>query len=396
MNKKQVMILCLVGILLIASTAVAAPMTNNSITSVTALNTGAFGANTVPDGISPTTGLESDKPYHPIAVQISNSAEARPHLNLSLADIVYESIVWGPCHTRYTAIFNDNHPEMVGAVRSARIHHVELRQEWDCPFVFWGGQEATGTSIYDLFNTYDVGKEFMFNGNGTHSSASALSTALYRISTRVSPHNAVANLAVLEAEAWPTDEDGNPYEPKNHAFKFSDTPTEGMDSAVKIELSYDSDNNDYMPSYTYNADKKVYERSYNGEPQIDGATNERIVASNVIVQFVNSSYFNGNASRPVISTIGGGVMDAFINGQHIRGSWVRKSANERTVFLDMNGEEITLLPGKTFIQLIPTTMTYTYTRADGSVADVDLGYEVNEIFLDTSTIESEDIDNMEE
>ena len=69
------MILCLVGILLFASTAVAAPMTNNSITSVTALNTGAFGANTVPDGISPTTGLESEKPYHVMLITVGKKGE---------------------------------------------------------------------------------------------------------------------------------------------------------------------------------------------------------------------------------------------------------------------------------------------------------------------------------
>ena len=396
MSKKRVICLCMACVMLLFSTAFAAPMTYNETSSIMAQATGAYGTNTVEDGISPTTGLPSDAPYRPIAVQISNSEEARPHLNLSLADVVYESIVWGPYHTRYTAIFNDHHPDLVGSVRSARIHHVDIRQEWDCPIVFWGGQETPGTSIYDLFNTYGVGKEFLYNGNGTHASfPSNLDTYLYRITTRVSPHNAVANLALLEADAWPTDEDGNPYVPKNHAFKFSDTPSQGADTAIAIDIKYDDTGRDYNPSYRFNASERVYERSYCGEAQYDGITGERIVASNVIVQFVQTAYYNGIASRPVITIIGGGVMDAFIDGQHIRGTWSRKTPNDRTVFLDMNGEEISLLPGKTFIQMIPASMSFEYTNADGSVVVADLGYEVPGAAIDPSTLTNENIDNMD-
>ena len=98
-------------------------MTYNQLTVPAAYTTGAYGVNEVPEGKSPTTGLDWEGEYRPVLVQISNSDGARPHWNMSEADIVYESLLWGPGHTRYSCLFNDNHPEFVGAVRSARLHH---------------------------------------------------------------------------------------------------------------------------------------------------------------------------------------------------------------------------------------------------------------------------------
>ena len=55
----------------------------------------------------------------------------------------------------------------------------------------------------------------------------------------------------------------------------------------------------------------------------------------------------------------------------------------------MNGEEITLLPGKTFIQMVPSSFpgsdqALSYTHADGTVENVDIGYEVPEAQIDVA------------
>ncbi len=155
---------CLLLTLVVSSVAVAAPMTSNQTTMPHSYQTGVASIIEVPEGKSPVTGLDFDGLYRPMVVQISNSAEARPHWNLSEADIVYESIYWGPAHTRYTAIYNDNHPDYVGSIRSARVNHCEIRQEWDAPFVYFGGQEDPGTSILDYFKQQGVERKFLING----------------------------------------------------------------------------------------------------------------------------------------------------------------------------------------------------------------------------------------
>ena len=372
--------------LVLGVTAVAAPMTNNKLTMPSAYTTGAYGVNEVPEGKSPTTGLDWEGEYRPVVVQISNSAEARPHWNMSAADIVYESLLWGPGHTRYTLVFNDNHPDHVGAVRSARINHCQIRQEWDCPFVFYGGQDTSGTSIYDFFKENNVSEAFRIDGVRGGLSTHILS----RTKDRVSPHNAVANLQLLVDEYWPTNEDGTPYEPVGHAYKFSeDNYTEGYDTAVEMSFSYADD---YEPSYVYNIDEGVYDRYYNGEKMIDGYTNEPIVASNVIVQFCETYFYNGTASRPVVEMTGSGVCDVFVGGGHIRGTWSRNALGDRTIFMDMNGEEITLKPGKTFIQVIASSDEFEYTEATGETHEVDVGYEVKAV--DYGEMDDSELDNM--
>lgn len=368
-KKLRIMTLCLLVAIVGSSIAYAAPMTSNSNTMPKAYSTGAYTPNEVFPGKSPTTGMDtSNTKYRPVVVQISNSAEARPHWNMSEADVVYEAIYWGPAHTRYTLVYNDNHPDYVGSVRSARVYHCEIRQEWDAPFVFFGGQQSSGTDIYEFMKSNNVGLDFQFDG--TRKNGGIFS----RESTRVNPHNAVANLQMVFTDLWPKNEDGSEYEPKSHAFGFSNTPTYGADSAVEIHIPYDE--KEYYPHYTYNASTREYERWYNGEEQMDGKSGKRIVASNVIVQFADLSYFQNSRSRPVIRLTGTGVMDAFIDGRHIRGTWSRASINDRTVFTDMNGEELKMLPGKTFIQVIPTSSTYTYMRDDGTEMKMDYGAEV--------------------
>ncbi len=333
--------------------------------------------------LSPTTGLAATGAYRPVIVEIDNDVDARPHLNMSEADIVYECIFWGPGYTRYTLVFNDSHPDYVGSVRSSRMYVCVLRQEWDAPFVFWGGQTSKGPcNIIDYFTEHGVTEDFLFSANrlynetqmmqvtrpvgvhfrmGDRPRTGANGVAIVRNGAR----DAAANIKLVAEQYWPQNEDGTSYEPRGHAYLFSDTPTRGDGTAVAIDIQYDN-KGVYAPSYTFSPEDRVYERWYRGREQFDGMTGKRIAASNVIVQYVNISYSENIASRPMVGLIGAGPIDAFIDGRHIRGTWTREGDNSRTIFADESGEELTLLPGKTFIQILPMEHTFTYTDADGN------------------------------
>lgn len=397
-QKMRIVALCLFLSMFLSGVAMAAPMTSNTNSMQKSFQTGAVAAVEVPEGKSPITGLDYTGSYRPVVVQIDNTPAARPHLNMSEADIVYEMIYWGPAYTRYTFIYHDNHPSLVASVRSARTMHLQIRQEWDAPFVFWGGQQDEGTNIYDWFKQYSVYSKLLFDGVGKVKDGGN-KTPLFRVSGRVSPHNAAVNLEQLVNEYWPQNEDGTPYEPKVHAYKFSDSPSYGADTAVKIDIKYNqSDASDFNPSYTFNAADGVYERWYNGAEMYDGETQKRIVASNVIVQYADLTLYNGTSSRPVINFVGSGEADFFINGRHIHGSWMRNSMGDRTVFMDANGEEITLKPGKTFIQVVPTSHSITYVKDDGQSVESKSGapataieYDPNESIEDINEVEEGEI-----
>jgi len=376
-------------VLTVSSLAVAAPLTSNSKTMPMSHSTGAFGTNVAQSGKSPTTGLPWEGEYRPVFVQISNDPNARPHWNMSEADIVYEAIYWGPTYTRYSAVYSDNHPDYVGSVRSARTFHLALRQEWDCPIFFWGGQGWDSGSnvpgpvnIRTFFKDNNVSSDFIFSGTDLDTKAVPVSAVAGRDpgAGRDTLHAAIVNVQYLVENKWPKNTDGTSYAPSSHTFNFSNSPSRGQDSAIAVYIPYDT--SDHFPHYTFNASTRQYERWYNGKEQFDGrakladGSNKRIVASNVIVQFCKLEYMNRNAQMPIVYTTGSGVMDAFIDGRHIRGKWVRNALADRTVFLDASGSEITLLPGKTFIQIVPESQSYYYTSADNAKIDINMGSDV--------------------
>lgn len=338
---------------------------------LTTLCAGAGFSTGTADNLSLTTGLPTDKPYRPVLAVIDNSESARPPLNLSEADIVYEGLIWTPDHTRYVAVYNDNHPNLIGGLRGARVYQTELRQAWDAPLVHWGGQGVDGTSIYDYYDAHLVQPDFRWDALTFQGSKFE---AFGRVKDRVSPHNAVANLAMLVENEWPKDpETGEPYTPRASGLSFSDTPTQGKTSAATISFDYDTllyESNavgaDYRPMYTYNQKTRLYERWYNGMEQIDGQTGERIVASNVLIQYCAFDLYEQNSARPLMELVGEGPLDAFIDGLRIRGTWARKTADSQTEYFDENGDPLLLMPGKTFIQLVPPEVVLSIEAEDGT------------------------------
>ena len=133
---------------------------------------GALDVNPVIEGRSPTTGMpvSGDSLYMPMLVQISNPEGSvkvdgknvtaagigqRAPWGGQYADIVYEGILYRSGQTRITFLFNDSfaegQPLSVGPVRSARIGHVLLREEWQGGIVYAGGPRREENNIAAMF-----------------------------------------------------------------------------------------------------------------------------------------------------------------------------------------------------------------------------------------------------
>jgi len=311
--------------------------------------------------ISPTTGLPYPEgrgdAYRPVLVEISNSEGARPFLAMSLADIVYEYTWWGPGYTRYLALYNDYHPEMVGSVSQIRNNTISLRNSWDCPIVYNGtdtapselgvdrARVAHGTPLgmfYELFNPRPR----------------ARSKISSRVDTRYSPYNAAVNLQLLVEEYWPMVA-GVLYEPALPTLHFSGMPAQSGVLAAEIIIPYNEQ--DRLARYTFNETDGHYKRWYNGVPQFDGLTDTRIVADNVIVLYAELAFYDGKVSQPVWNFVGEGRLDVFIDGQYIPGTWQRSGEASAFAYLDEGGSPLLLKPGKTFVQIVPLDMQIEYS-----------------------------------
>ncbi|MGN0779871.1 MAG: DUF3048 C-terminal domain-containing protein [Aristaeellaceae bacterium] len=339
------------------------------------------GLNEVIEGVSPTTGLyldELDAPegfaglavtgrYMPMLVQIDNTdggvGDMAPW-GASYADILYETPLHARGMTRISALFSDLIPDSVGPVRSARLGHVWLREEWDCGFLFYGQQEHEKANVLKEFSKLGTNKKGVLF-SGIVSSGKPWKKFYTARKGATAPHHIDANVAAMY-ELIPQD-----HVAANHTFLFTDElPTEG-DSGEEIIVRwiYDKTNQpmeNYGSNLEYDVDTNAYYRYMRCDdlvPYEDRDSQEQLAFANVIVQFtqtkflkldvpvtflVGQYYYTGKGSKSVT-----GNADIFMGGKHIAGCWKRDSMTSRTVFYGPDGKEIELQRGKTLIIICP-------------------------------------------
>jgi len=338
------------------------------------------GVNEPEEGISPVTGLTlSDVAqnagegfagqavtgrYMPMMVQIDNTdggigySDGKANGNrapwgVQFADVIYEAPLYKSGETRLTFLFSDLLPTRVGPVRSARLFHAWLREEWDCGFCFYGQQEYSATNVPAVFReTGATKKGVLFSGTVGSSKPWKQFYTVYELKKLKSPHNKSANVAAMSSLIDPD------FEAANHTWLFTDElPTEGDDATViyvnwgsgstqvyNSILEWDEDEECY---YRYMLDKKGKDHVYSSLSADGEFESVPVTFNNVIVQFTKMTWERTDAPNPEV--LGTGNADYFMGGKHMAGVWSRDDLSSRTVFFDENGEEIEMQRGRTLI-----------------------------------------------
>jgi len=124
--------------------------------------------------------------------------------------------------------------------------------------------------------------------------------------------------------------------------------------ANKVIINYRKDN---TTEYIYDEDKKIYIRHKDGKLHIDEIDESPIIAKNIIIQVAKTRVID-NEGRLDIQLVGEGEGKYITNGKAIDVRWEKKSRHEKTIFYDLDGNEIILNPGVTWIQVVePRTET---------------------------------------
>lgn len=294
-------------------------------------------------GESMVTGLKTDAKYVPVLVNIDNVQGAWPQWGIAEADIIYELPIHGLSLTRLMALFAYSHPDAAGPVRSGRVLHAHMREEWDAAWVYIGTQTAKGSNVNtELRNlkARDKVVNLLFDGVGNR-----ISKHFKLMPGYGGPHNHSVHVNEIKAltEAYPFPE---------RPYLFTDElPAAGV-PATRISLEYGSSSSTFTNSrFEYDAQTNLYSRYRNNTPYADkNQPDVPLTFSNFIVQWTELK-FNGAASRPLLTEVGEGNADIFTGGRYIAGYWVRESMTSRTVFYDQDGNEIKLQRGKTFINV---------------------------------------------
>ncbi len=290
-------------------------------------------------GVSPLSGRPGGEGKPVVMVKLDNTALARPHTGLREADLVYvEEVEWGL--TRLAALYNSSFPKVVGPVRSARISDLEILKQFDSPGLVFSGANKT------LLGS-------VAKSNAVSLSPNEMSNYYFRNNKKEVPHNQMLNFGSLVSKAKGLGVVGD----VGLVFN-NEVPTGGTKTKSFIAR---------WASATVGAtwSKAGWGISVDGYVQKDYVTKQPVVASSVIIQFVeqyDSKYgdrFGGKT--PLARTIGSGNAVILRNGQRFSGTWSRPTAESGTQYV-VNGETFPLPVGQVWVILVnrakPTSVSF--------------------------------------
>jgi len=285
--------------------------------------------------------------FWPYAVMIENLLSTRPQSGLSQAGVVYETLAEGGS-TRFLAVFDPG--EIISEimpVRSARPYYLEWISEYGALYAHAGGSPQALTVIWENPDINDL------------EALSSDAKYFWRDRTKYAPHNLVTssekmNFALRDKELLDKKADF-------HSWKFKDEAVveeRGEDGkTIAFNFSY---GRTYQVDYVYNKENNNYERYNAGLVHKDKNTDEQIKVKNVIVQIVREPILKGGKGRLDIYVGGEGKAWIFRDGQVIEGTWQKGSRTDRTLFYDLEGREVSLNRGNTWVHVLPETQEVVY------------------------------------
>jgi hypothetical protein len=286
----------------------------------------------------------------PLAIMIDDNVAARPQAGFNAASVVYQAPADGG-EDRYMLVFQEGDAATVGPVRSGRPYFVRWAAEFRSAFGHYGGDLKTLQQVIPPIDgklIYDV--DALRNGG----------SAYHRISSRKAPHNAYTSTAAFRKQALRVGAPSVMVAGLAGWTFADDRPLAERPARGSITVPYGRG----ATGYAYDPKTNAYLRSVAGRPQVDAGDRRRVTARNVIVLYMRLSYdpqSEPGHRRPILDQIGTGKAIVFRDGQAIPATWRKDDPGGLTRFLDPTGNEITLVRGRVFIQVVATGTKVTYS-----------------------------------
>ena len=259
--------------------------------------------------------------------------------------LIYEAIVEGG-YTRFLAVFKDPTVESIGPSRSARPYFIDYAMENDSIFVHYGGSDKALAEVKSLG---------INNVNGIDSPGKVF----WRKKKKKAPHNAIVDVK----EVWKYAEKKG-YRTKTTVrnvlnYKANGIELENGEAAPKVTIPYAHSN----VNFRYNEEKKLYERYVGNTVQKDWLSGEVLTTKNIIITFANNyttDEENGYGRQAIQNT---GTLDGYYitEGKAIKIKCKKASRSAKTEYQDLDGKEIEVNDGNTYIQIVPPSMKISFT-----------------------------------
>lgn len=286
-------------------------------------------------GVEPVNAAVLARPA--VAVKVENNPVAYPLAGLEQAELVYEELVEGG-QTRFMAIYHCSDATKVGAVRSSRQVDPAIM--------------SPTTQILAAAGGNDIVRKFLTKAGVVLIDEDSAGEAMQRVPRAgvALEHTLFGNTKLLRklgAEQYDKP-------PPQDQFKFGESTAKSKKArSVSVQFS---------PAVTVNYEwaQGKWLRSERGAPFMS-ESGEQIGVDNLIIEehTVNNSttIFDvaGNPSIEIADVTGSGRAVLFRDGRVVVGKWVRKTEADRVVYQTKDGEELTLKPGTTWVELMPNS-----------------------------------------
>ena len=276
----------------------------------------------------------------PIAVMIDNHNLAWPQGGLNQAYMVYEIIVEGG-ETRLMALFKGVDVEKIGPVRSARHYFIDYAMENDAIYTHFG-QSPQAQSDLKKYSIDDI--------DGIAEDG----TTFWRVKDKSAPHNAATSTEKLLQSAKNKKYRTTSSEESVLNYVTDEVNLEEGQGAVSVTIPHSTLQ---VVKYFYDEENKVYQRYARNKEQTDWTTGEPVTTKNIIITFCDNYTLTDseNKGRQGLKNIG--TFDGYYitNGKAIKIKCIKEDRQSQTKYEDLEGNEIKVNDGNTFVQICPTS-----------------------------------------
>lgn len=277
----------------------------------------------------------------PYAVMINNISTVWGYqCGLQDAYLVYEIIVEGG-YTRLMALFKDKDLDRLGSVRSSRHYFLDYALENDAIYVHFGwspqaerDMKSLGVNNINFMSFSGYTRDYSLGLPTEHTAFTTTSDIMrgadYYGYKKTSEEKPLLNYSVKSLNISNID---------------------GAVPATLIDIIYSPSRS---TTFEYDPENKVYNRFQNGVIHKDYVTGLQYTAKNIITYQVNNYTIGGdNKGRQTLENIGSGDGWYISEGYAVPITWEKSSRSSKTIYKYLDGTEIKVNDGNTYIEIQP-------------------------------------------